>query len=214
MSHDATTIESASLRPELLASIVREVLARLNGESVPVIADRVVTVATIEQLPSATREVAIAVNALVTPAAADEAKQRGITMVRRTANESQTASQVNVHRGPRTPPDVSTGEPHGEVTIVDGERTERAEGIIAQLTRRGIAVSAGPRIVLSDHPAKTVHQETVAGRRAAMVRRYSDVDRFANELRPNCWVLDMIDLNPIAAVNTAQRILQRGSGAR
>lgn len=228
--------DSATTSQELLERVVREVLARLAPEAIarstarPIqVAERVVTVATITGLPAATRQIELAGDAIVTPAAVDEAKHRGIAISRGMATTAggaihgRPAGQSNTEptSGPRSR-ELRSGESRLEgprvsgstvgdsppPLITDREHPARAESVLAQLARRGIHGNQGVKIVLSDHPAKSLHEETIAGRRVAMVRRYADVDRFAAELQPDCWVLDMVDLNPVATVNAAQRILQ------
>lgn len=152
------------------------------------------TVGTIDAVPAGEAELVVAAGAVVTPAAVDEAKRRGIRLVQ--------TSQAAASPGSPAPP--ATG-----LRIRDAQRPERAAQVIEQLTRRGLNGVPHDAIVLSDRPHETAHRETVAGSRVAIVRCYGDVDRFAAEWNPNTWILDLVDLNPAAVVNAAQRIVQR-----
>jgi len=86
---------------EFIERIVREVIRRLHVESersatvVPVtpaapaipshphfVADRLITASLIESFPKGISEVTIATRAIVTPLARDEAKDRGIRIIR------------------------------------------------------------------------------------------------------------------------------------
>ena len=178
--------------------------------------DRVVTAGTIAAVPSATRRIEVASNAVVTPAARDEARNREITLIRgwcgpSTSTSTTGSTSTTTSEGVTSIRGVTIGTATERVGLRDRERPERGEAVRAQLERRGVTCGAHTTIVLSDHPAAATHEEASAGRRVATVRRLTDVDRFAAELGPECWVLDMIDLSPVAAVNAARRILQTAS---
>ncbi len=194
-----------------------------SSAEVPVrITDRVVTAGTIGALPSSTRRIEVVSNAVVTPAARDEARNRGITLTHGWGGASTSTSPTNATSSATS---TSTADPEGVTSVRgvtanpatarfglrDRERPERGEAVRSQLERRGVTCGEHTTIVLSDHPAAATHEEASGGRRVATVRRLTDVDRFAAELGPECWVLDMIDLSPVAAVNAARRILQTAS---
>ncbi len=77
---------------EFIERIVREVIRRLRVESEQaagtklsqslVLSDRLITASSIESIPNGTCEVTIATRAIVTPLARDEAKDRGIRIIR------------------------------------------------------------------------------------------------------------------------------------
>jgi hypothetical protein len=77
---------------EFIERIVREVIRRLRVESERaatvkpshshLVNDRLITASLIESIPKGTTEVTIAPRAILTPLARDEAKDRGIRIVR------------------------------------------------------------------------------------------------------------------------------------
>ena len=77
---------------QFIDRIVREVIRRLRAEeqrsgsagSPFVLRERLITAASIESIPSGTREVSIAARAVLTPLARDEARDRGIHITRQT----------------------------------------------------------------------------------------------------------------------------------
>lgn len=158
----------------------------------------VVSQATVGRLPASTREIVVTARGVVTPAAVDEAKRRRISIRRVETGRAEPADSG-----------VATDYP-----IEDRDRLGRAEAVSAGLTRRGIPAPSGVRIVLSDSPGRAVYEEIRGGAVAVPVRRLSDVDRFGREFDPTCWVLDMVDLDPVAALNAAQRICQRSMTSR
>ncbi len=85
---------------EFVERIVREVIRRLlaqepqsrqehgatRADAAAVLSQRVITAASIEAVPTGTREIMIAARAILTPLARDEARDRGIRIIR----QSQT----------------------------------------------------------------------------------------------------------------------------
>ncbi len=221
MNHPTTdTIDTAQI-----AVVVRKVIARMKEASnhqttdhpitnrpitthsaidstTTTIADHVVCVATIESLGARCREIVVTAKAIVTPAAHDEAKLRGITINRCTDSS----------RRPTTPTSSgvsSEASGVGNEWIVDREKPERAAAMRDQLSRRGVT-SIGSTIVLSETPAKDVFRYcNTHAQRAVMLSSINDIDRFAIELQPTVWVLDMQRMNFMAAVNAASQIAQK-----
>lgn len=177
----------------MVANIAGKVIARLvamskTNNTAASISDRIVSVDTLQQLTGTPKQVFITSGSIVTPAARDEARHRGITITR--------TVEVPQNQQPT----------HARFEITDAANPERAEAVRQQLARRGIRVDSA-RIVLSDTPASEVYQQCNAhAERAVMIASVSDVQRFADELRPTVWVLDMKRLNIIAAVNVIARI--------
>ena len=180
----ANTVDSA-----LVAALVREVIARLQQQDTTTSNDRVISLETIQA--HQTTQLAIAPSAVVTPAASDEARRRGITIQR----IDQPATRTN----------QST-----TYSVIDADNPKRAETVHDQLQRRGASPNSAT-VVLSDTPAAEVHRQMLAGKRATMVAAVADVPRFAAELDPQVWVLDMKRLNIPAAVNTVAKIAQQGA---
>ena len=186
------SIDPASFDPVRIAAIVRKVIARLaepnrvTSDAPEISVKTVISVKTIEQHTG--KHLLVSNSAVITPAARDEARLRGIRIER--TNESR----------------VKPTEPTTEI-ISDINNPQRAETIRQQLDRRGIDLNE-INVVLTDSPALEVLRQISGGQRAAMVTEISDVDRFHSELSPTVWVLDMKRLNIPAAVNAAAKISQ------
>jgi len=200
MPKDAQAARNAPIDPAWIAAIAREVIARLKatprtGTMAASIDDRIITANTLEKITSAT-QIFIAPEAVVTPSARDEARRRGIT----------------INRTVEVLPDQQPN--HAKLEITDTASPERADAVRKQLARRGDALGAA-KIVLSDTPARDVHQQCTAdGEVAVMISSVTDVRRFAVELSPTVWVLDMERLNIPAAVNAIAQITQLGTHSR
>jgi len=219
----ASGVPVATADPELIGRVVREVLARLRRASASeaaggghVLRDRVITAAAVSGLPDPVDQLHVSAAAVITPAAWDELRSRGGTLVR---SGSETNETIGVRRGRAEislPPTASwqaaaaspaardAGAAGG---VIDSQDPGRAENVTAQLVRRGFSAE-GARVVLTDTPAIDLHRWNAAGHRAAMVRDLRDVDRFAVELDPTVWILDMAEMNLIAAVNATCHILR------
>ena len=187
MTNDAkgndTTIDAAQV-----AELVRRVIARLQQPTTDT-DPRLVTLETIEQHESG--QLIIAKSAVVTPAARDEARRRGIAIQRRNESITTTTETANLD-------------------IVDSDAPERAKAILQQLQRRGVELGT-TKIILSEAPASETYKQITGGHRAAMITSITDVERFATELDPTVWVLDMKRFNIPAAVNTVVKISQLGA---
>ena len=201
MAHDANHSLISAIDPAFVDRIVREVIARLQqtdqnitttGGTTASIGDKIVTANTITTVTGTPSQIFVAPNAVVTPAAYDAARERGIEISKTTAVP------------PTQQPQQRTDTNHQE--IIDGTKPERAASLAAQLARRGVR-TLGTRIVLSDTPAADLYDcITTQACRAAMVATIADVDRFQRELQPDVWVLDMERMNLTTAVNVAARI--------
>jgi hypothetical protein len=182
-----------SMDPAWIAEIAREVLARLQSatrtdQTAASLDDRVITAASIERLPGTPSELFIAAGAVVTPAAQDEARRRGIAI-----NRSAPLPQSQQPRP-------------AKLQLSDASEPQRAEAVRNQLAVRGRPLPSA-RILLSDTPARDVYQHcTAGGEVAVMITSLNDVQRFAAELTPTLWVLDMKRLNIPAAANVVAKI--------
>ena len=185
---------------EWIQEIVRQVIARLrtgdmtHATGVIQISQRVVTAQTIEQIKGSVRSVTIRSDAVVTPAAKDAARQRGITLQRCTQRINK--KNYDEHQQP--------------THLIDTDDPNRREIVESQLRRRGLA-EMHTRIVLTDSPAATVIREVNGGEVAVMVSSLDEVGRFAAECNPTSWVLDMKRLNLPGAVNVTALIAKLGS---
>lgn len=181
-----------------IAAIAREVIVRLkasnltqptNSTAAVSIAEKVITTDSLRSVAATTTQLFISKDAIVTPAAKDEAKERGITLNRSVA----------------LPQGHETNEQKLEIT--DSQQLDRADAIKNQLKRRGLK-DLGGRIVLSDTPSRDVAECCGDGQRAVMVTSVADVRRFADELNPSTWVLDMKRMNLVTATNAVAQIAQ------
>lgn len=217
MSTDATNAKHQPIDPALLRRIVREVIARLSNNNPPShststnttavsICDRIVSAATIDNISGKPSQIFVSRNAVITPAARDAANERSIT-INRSVEIPATQRPIQQSAEITASNTSSTELPE----IIDTANPSRVEAFQAQLARRGMTGSGGATLVLSDTPAKDVHHFCAEqGRRATMIATITDVDRFANELNPDVWVLDMTRMNLVTATNTAARIIQLG----
>jgi hypothetical protein len=189
MADDANT-KDAAIDQALVAQLVGEVVARLQQQDSTVCDARVISVETVQA--HQTSQLTISPSAVITPAARDEARRRGIK-IQRVERPAKSVNQSTTHN------------------IIDTDDLKRAETVISQLQRRG-GMPSSATVVLSDTPAVEVHRQIVSGKRATMVAAIADVPRFAAELDPQVWVLDMKRLNIPAAVNVVAKIAQQGAG--
>jgi cell division protein ZapA (FtsZ GTPase activity inhibitor) len=168
----------------MIAGIAREVIRRIREagqQTTSGTLEKLITIETLDRYSGAT-EIMAADGAVITPAAREEASRRGITIA-----------------CGRTLPTV------GMETALP-EKSQNSDVLCQQLARRGISLPDGIEMVWTDGPAGEVYRRCGKGQRAAMITELSDVDRFANELAPNAWVLDRKKLSLVAAVNVAARI--------
>ena len=218
--------ESTANAPDaaFVAAIAREVIARLSADpeqppkstNPPSIPERVVTAELVLKLAGTPSEACVGPKAVITPAARDEARRRGITLRRSAILEPSGGARPATSGSAATvPPHITTTriitapqtcQAASSGSIVDPTQPERAEAVAAQLAGRGIT-QLDVVIVLSDYPAAETHHQCTAHRqRAVMVNSIADLSRFAEELDPTVWVLDMVRLNFVAAVNAIAQI--------
>lgn len=211
MTKDAITQRTTFLDSAHIAEIARKVIAHLaetdaSGNSstkatgteatATAIDAQVITAQIIEQVPGAPTQAFILPSAVITPAARDTARQRGLELQRTVALPAEQRPN------------------HSQFEITDYAQPERADAIRQQLARRGITGGAA-NIVLSDTPAKEVYFQCAKHHEVAvMIASISDIQRFAEEVSPTLWVLDMQRLNFSAAVNSAAQIIQTKKAAR
>ncbi len=184
--------------PAWTAAVVAEVIARLKADSgspagTMSIDQRIVTAETIARIEGAPTRLLVPTDAVVTPAARDEAKNRGIQI--------DPATEPSDTHTPQEPKNLTQ-------KIVDSQQSGRAAAIARQLAGRGVD-RLDSTVVLSDTPAKEVCRQCRDGGRAVMIRSVGEVDRFAAELEPTVWVIDMDRTSLVAATNIVARIAQR-----
>ena len=187
--------QHVSIDKAFIARIASEVVRRLRTNDrhskQPTSDQQVISVATIQQsAESGQTKLIVKSKAVITPAAQDEAKKLGV-MIEIAAPSTNTRHSLT-----------------NNLSIRDSQDTSRAQNVIDQLERRGISGNAS--IILSNRPAADVCRICIEDKEQAVcIGSVADVQRFATELNSPTWVLDMNQLNLIAAVNVVQRILAR-----
>jgi hypothetical protein len=83
-----------TLDPEIVRQLVAEVVARIQTQPAAglTITDSVITLATVERLPSGTKRALISAKAVVTPSAREHARDHGIELMRMNATAAPAAS--------------------------------------------------------------------------------------------------------------------------
>jgi len=184
---------------------------------------RVISLRELDNLPAETKQLRIVTAAVITPAAADELRRRGITVARGAAEPvaNQSIEVESVTPGQRPAEAIS---PWGYVSDVEG--TSRAAAVAKQLTLRGLPVNVAESqklpsllgagavgILLSPLPAVDVDRW---GRELGMVTAAVDSPqqalRIAAGMSPQIWVLDTERLTLSAIVAVAGVCLRTGRG--
>ena len=179
-------MNTEKIDPQFVARIARLVIERLNTQDDPAIAGGVISAQTIKQY-SGRKRITIPSDAVITPAAIDEAKELGITISRFAPTPSPQ------------PPSIVQG------TLVDRQPSQRTKAIAHQLRLRGITTHP-TNIVLTDTPNTELINQCVAGQRAVLIRNISDVEKAYREVKPTSWVLDMTEMNIASATNTIAKL--------
>lgn len=193
MSQEAIPRSNNSFDPAMIAAIARKVVERLQSAQVSANTihcdDHVISANTIEELSGNPDRLVVNKLSVVTPSARDEAKRRGITIER-------NVKQAN-----------TTSHHHAHLQIIDANQPDRAASVRDQVLRRNI-VGGPTNIRLSDTPARDVYELCGQhGEVAVMIGSALDVPRFACELSPTVWVLDMKRLNLAGAVHVTTQII-------
>lgn len=210
---------------QLIDQVVREVLSRLKagahehsasartaadadrkGKATSrgrfTFADRVISVDSFAAVPAGVDEVLVEPSAVITPAARDLARHRGIALVRR--GESPLPKQ-------------------DALLIADTDSPDRAAGLSHQLVSRGVAAtSTNPDavlqqvqngraigLVLSDVPAGFVCAACRNGSvRAAAISELNELPQIESQMQPNLWVIDMRRVSLSKAIVLAERCIR------
>lgn len=210
---------------QLIDRVVREVLARLTRERSERSADnrpgvgltgkpeesdghcfsfaeRVISVDSLAEVPADAARVLVENSTVITPAARDLARQRGIVWVR----QGETPLQAR---------DV--------LLIADTDSSARAAGLSHQLASRGLTATPtdadallkqvqdgrASGIALSDLPAGFVcmacRNESI---RAATISELNELNPIASQMQPNLWVIDMRRVTLSKAIVLAERCIR------
>ncbi|KLU02885.1 hypothetical protein RISK_005181 [Rhodopirellula islandica] len=195
-----------------IASIVEQVLRRLrdqsgtsvstskaitSGESAHVLSDKVISVDVIQSIPSGVTQVQLS-GGIVTPAAHDEMRARGITV----AGSKSTGAAANQ-------PASKTGKRFIQLHTDASSKSIR-DSLTRQLSLRGLdhCPKAHRSVVVTARPAAALIARIQSGSRAVLITRLEDISRFASEVDADTFVLDMQHFNLVALVNAANTIAQ------
>jgi hypothetical protein len=195
-----------------IASIVEQVLRRLrdqtdtsvspskpatNDETVHVLNDKVISVDVIQGIPSGVTQVQVS-GGIVTPAARDEMRSRGITLAGSKSTHAASAK-----------PASNSGKRFIQLHTDTSSKSIR-DALARQLSLRGVdhCPRAHRSVIVTDRPAATMFDRIQSGSRAVLITRLEDIPRFAAEMDANTFVLDMQRFNLVALVNAANTIAQ------
>ncbi len=201
-----------------IASIVEQVLRRLrdqtntNGSpskpathapSAHVLSDKVISVDVIRGIPSGVTQVQLS-GGIVTPAARDEMRARGITLA---GAESTSAAAIK--------PASNSGKRFIQLHTDTSSKSIR-DALARQLTLRGVdhCPRAHRSVIVTEHPATALLGRIQSGARAVLITRLEDIPRFASEIDADTFVLDMQRFNLVALVNAASSIAQLSTSAK
>ncbi|MBB3207727.1 hypothetical protein FHS27_003554 [Rhodopirellula rubra] len=188
-----------------IESIVRRVLSELkvmgnqDAAAKPtgplVITKRVIALTDVEAIATTVKQIELPSRAVVTPAARDELRHRGITITKTNTNTDQTATAT-----PTTTPAVQPGTRAIDLQTDGDVSATMLSSVKKQLTLRGIRLCnrASVTVILSSRPATTAHHSCGGDRCVVSINRLDDVRRFLAELSPNVFVLDVMHLHLVA----------------
>ena len=200
MPVSSSTVDTSKIDIE---SIVRLVLRRLTNETVVPLQQRVIDVAAVESLSKDVQTVEPSLNSIITPAAKDELRLRGIG--------------IRVGHSGSVPVEPPSIHPSAESALTaDPGQCELAGVIQQQLVRRGVSMAFvdRARIHLSIDPASALISFIRSGSSAVLINRLSDIPRFTHAACPSVYVLDAGTLNFMELVNAAAAIAKTVSAIR
>ncbi|WDQ15622.1 hypothetical protein [Rhodopirellula sp. P2] len=195
-----------------IASIVEQVLRRLreqtgtsvstskaatSGQPAHVLSDKVISVDVIRGIPSGVTQVQLS-GGIVTPAARDEMRARGITLAG-TKPTATASKKLAVNHGKRF------------VQLhTDSSSESIRDALTRQLSLRGVdhCPQAARSVVVTERPAATLLGRIQSGSRAVLITRLEDIARFGSEIDADTFVLDGQRFNLVALVNAASTIAQ------
>jgi hypothetical protein len=166
------------------------------------IADRVVTIASLQSLNADTRSIRVPANAVITPSARDMLQSRRMEIIRQslpqessTTKSKRPASMGQVAKGPLWIFDTRS---NSQAASLQKQLAARRDCRIAATMDAALAALQGDRsddvvvLVLTDRPATVACQ---ANRnhwvRAAIVRGIVELADLREQLQPNAWIFDI-----------------------
>ncbi len=157
----------------------------------------------VQALSASIKHLQLSARTVITPAARDELRYRGITVTKADATGDANSKQVNSEK----------------IKVQSGSRAInlQCDGVVAdhllaavkkQVLNRGVRLcnQSSLEVVLSSRPATTAHQRTGPDRCVVAINRVDDVQRFMAELSPNTFVLDVAHLHLVALANAIAAI--------
>lgn len=154
----------------LVERIVREVLARLTvADKTPAkpeqpvasatsLVGRVISLADVTQLPAGAREIQVSSDALITPAAKDELRDRGVQIVRGQTNSTTKTTERS-----------ATSLVIGTVEATTGKFATVIDQAVAGLRKQKQQIEQLPRLPLSEQIDALVDPVVRGGRRGVLV---------------------------------------------
>lgn len=220
----ATQSSNANIDPAEIAAIVRSVLDRLRPSQEPTTAPqtpppvvKLVTVETVETAAASSHKtILVSQKSIVTPAARDEAKRLGVSLLQGAA--VTTSTKIPASPAGTSVLDTSLLSHSALLAVHDTTDSDWSQAVINHLSRRGVSAVTGSeattQVVLTNEPARWSHHYSAeSGKRAAMIVKLSQIERFSRELSPEVWVLDKTEMN-LSLINNAVSVIARLSGGR
>ncbi len=137
-----------------------------------------------------TKQLHLSPRTVITPAARDELRHRGITVVKLAA-----MPDAEINQAPRQP---GTRSIHLQRDGIVADHLFAA--VKRQILSRGVRLcnQSDVEVILSSRPATTAHHWSGTNRCVVAINRIDDVPRFMIELSPNVFVLDIAHLHLVA----------------
>ncbi|TWT73062.1 hypothetical protein [Allorhodopirellula solitaria] len=161
----------------------------------------------IAAINASTNCVEVSARTVVTPAARDELRQRGIALTRVDAGTTAGAevTQAKFLPGSRAVHLQRDGSVPDQLLAA----------VKKQAISRGVRLcnQSSLAVILSSRPAITAHQHTGSDRCVVAINRLDDIPRFLSDLSPNTFVLDTAHLHLVALAGAIAAIARPNSGA-
>ncbi|MEM9827979.1 MAG: hypothetical protein AAF958_15415 [Planctomycetota bacterium] len=177
-----------------------------------VLAMKVISASTIASLP-ANQVVKVSATAVVTPAAKDEAKRRGMTLHAVDAATNGVAADSNrVVTKDSVATEITGQKLTSRVMIEDQTGKHFDIAVIKQLQMRGV-VTRKTKWLLTHRPFAVCAQCWRSGTVAAVAESLLSLDEMIRDLRPSVWIVDPARLGLPTIVSMIQRVEQASGGS-
>jgi len=175
-----------------------EVATQVTASETPLFDQRVFSLEDVRGIDAGTQAITLASRTVITPAARDELRQRGIAFEKVSSGPASTHVRKTPAPGTRAI-DLQR----------DGDVSDSLFAAVKnQVITRGVRLcnQASTVVVLSDRPATTAHLRTRPDACVVSINRVDDVPRFLVELSPNVFVLDVLHLHVVSLTNAIASI--------